>query len=228
MQNLSLNNEKKPSQLLFVSVGSLERERMSRFIHLKSKGEKEEKSSPNRAVAGEKEKEGERDGGGKAEGVLTVQVVKGEGLLPMDFGVSSDPFVVLRLELGDSGKKEKEKEKEKEKKKSVASWSTRVVPRSLNPVWNEGTSFAIPSDVEGVAKVRIIEKRMSVLSEWRNFKSDKEAFSLSLQSHPSPSFPLPYPPFLLSFHFSSQCRSLPQSMMRTHSAATTWASSPSL
>jgi Ca2+-dependent lipid-binding protein len=73
-------------------------------------------------------------------GELFVQIIRGEDLVAMDDGVSSDPFVVLRLGT-DPAKPQKK-------------WSTRVVAKNLNPVWNEGTSFAIPTDKEEEYKVR--------------------------------------------------------------------------
>jgi hypothetical protein len=32
------------------------------------------------------------------DSILTVNVVKAENLIPMDFGVSSDPYCVLKIE----------------------------------------------------------------------------------------------------------------------------------
>ena len=80
-----------------------------------------------------------------SNGELFIQVVKGEDLLPMDFGISSDPFVVLKMTVGGE-------------KNVVKKWRTRVISKNLNPQWNEGTSFLVPSDKEEETKVCDLER----------------------------------------------------------------------
>eukprot|EP00270_Netrium_digitus_P018027 TRINITY_DN6782_c0_g1_i1.p1 TRINITY_DN6782_c0_g1~~TRINITY_DN6782_c0_g1_i1.p1 ORF type:complete len:573 (+),score=172.20 TRINITY_DN6782_c0_g1_i1:120-1838(+) len=58
-------------------------------------------------------------------GVLTVTVKKGKDLVVKDYTGSSDPFVILKMELG------------KEK------YNTKVVQQNLNPEWNESFDLII-------------------------------------------------------------------------------------
>lgn len=58
-------------------------------------------------------------------GVLAVTVVAAEDLPAVDFMGKADPFVVITL------------------KKAEAKSKTRVVPDSLNPVWNQTFDFVV-------------------------------------------------------------------------------------
>lgn len=64
------------------------------------------------------------------DSILTVNVIEAQNLIPMDWGVSSDPYVIIYM---------------KDNKQRI---TTKIVSNELNPVWNEVFSFDISTGEE--------------------------------------------------------------------------------
>ena len=65
-----------------------------------------------------------------ADSILTVNVIEAQNLIPMDWGVSSDPYVILYM---------------KDNEQRI---TTKIVNNDLNPVWHEVFSFNISTGEE--------------------------------------------------------------------------------
>ena len=81
-------------------------------------------------------------------GELFLQVVCGEKLLVSDTNRYPDPFVAVKV-INNEGK-------------VLKKWKSRPLSKTLNPVWNEGSSFLIPSEIEEEVKVCIVLNGMNV------------------------------------------------------------------
>eukprot|EP00009_Paramoeba_aestuarina_P010451 CAMPEP_0201535370 /NCGR_PEP_ID=MMETSP0161_2-20130828/58813_1 /ASSEMBLY_ACC=CAM_ASM_000251 /TAXON_ID=180227 /ORGANISM="Neoparamoeba aestuarina, Strain SoJaBio B1-5/56/2" /LENGTH=191 /DNA_ID=CAMNT_0047940487 /DNA_START=101 /DNA_END=673 /DNA_ORIENTATION=- len=90
----------------------------------------------------EKQKVSKNPSKNLSTGELFVQVVKGEDLQPTDKSSSADPLVALKVNTDGTSNS-----------KTAKKWNTKAAPKTLSPLWNEGTSFLIPSPKEDEAKV---------------------------------------------------------------------------
>lgn len=86
--------------------------------------------------------------GAVIRGILQVTVIRGENLVASDFNQHCDPYVVLRM------------------KKSDARKTTKVIPKSLNPEWNQHYDFMVEDAMHDMLLVDVydhdtfVEKRL--------------------------------------------------------------------
>ncbi|MCO5554693.1 hypothetical protein L7F22_008226 [Adiantum nelumboides] len=86
--------------------------------------------------------------GAVIRGILQVTVIRGENLVSSDFNQHCDPYVVLRM------------------KKSDARKTTKVIPKCLNPEWNQHFDFMIEDALHDMLLVDVfdhdtfVEKRL--------------------------------------------------------------------
>ncbi|KAI5080729.1 hypothetical protein GOP47_0003912 [Adiantum capillus-veneris] len=86
--------------------------------------------------------------GAVIRGILQVTVIRGENLVASDFNQHCDPYVVLRM------------------KKSDARKTTKVIPKNLNPEWNQHFDFMVEDAIHDMLLVDVfdhdtfVEKRL--------------------------------------------------------------------